>query len=77
MDYYRQLIAAYRELRPDGSYPSILINSIDLTRLLSLVADNRLAELTEYLRSEVDRLARRERSSGCWPPALPISSSMG
>jgi aspartate racemase len=58
VDYYRQLIAAYREERPDGSYPSILINSIDLTRLLGLVADNRLAELTEYLRSELDRLAR-------------------
>ena len=58
MDYYRQLIAAYRERRPDGSYPSILINSIDLTRMLGLVADNRLAELTQYLGGEVDRLAR-------------------
>jgi hypothetical protein len=26
--------------------------------MLGLVADNRLAELTEYLRVEVDRLAR-------------------
>ena len=58
MDYYRQLIAAYRERRPDGGYPSILINSPDLTRMLGLVADNRLAELTQYLGGEVDRLAR-------------------
>jgi aspartate racemase len=58
VDYYRQLIASYRERRRDGSYPSILINSIDLTRMPELVTENRLVELTEYLGSEVDRLAR-------------------
>jgi aspartate racemase len=58
VDYYRQLIASYRERRQDGSYPSILINSIDLTRMLELVTENRLVELTEYLGSEVDRLGR-------------------
>ena len=29
-EYYRQLVAGYRERTRDGSYPSILINSIDL-----------------------------------------------
>jgi aspartate racemase len=58
VDYYQLLIATYREQAEDNSYPPILINSIDLTRVLALVADNRLAELTEYLREEVDRLAR-------------------
>ena len=47
VDYYRLLIAAYREQRQDGSYPSILINSIDLTRLLDLIGADRLEELTE------------------------------
>jgi aspartate racemase len=58
IDYYRLLIATYREQRRDGSWPSILINSIDLTRMLSLVGENRLPELTEYLGREVGRLAR-------------------
>jgi aspartate racemase len=58
VDYYRLLIAAYREQRQDGSYPSILINSIDLTRLLELIGANRLEELTEWLVWEVERLAR-------------------
>jgi aspartate racemase len=38
IEYYRQVIAAYRERRPDGSYPPLLLNSIDLQKLLSLVA---------------------------------------
>ncbi len=29
IDYYRAMIAAYRERVPDGSYPAIIISSID------------------------------------------------
>lgn len=58
VDYYQLLIASYREQTRDGSYPPILINSIDLTRMLALVAENRLAELTASLSDEVERLAR-------------------
>jgi aspartate racemase len=58
VDYYRLLIAAYREQRQDGSYPSILINSIDLTRLLDLIGADRLEELTDWLVREIERLAR-------------------
>jgi len=58
VDYYRLLVTEYRDQRPDGSYPSILINSIDLKRLLDLVGDNRLTELTDWLVREVERLAR-------------------
>ncbi len=58
VEYYRLLIAAYRERVRDGSYPPIIINSIDLKRLLDLVAAGRLADLTRYLAAEVERLAR-------------------
>jgi aspartate racemase len=58
IDYYRSIIAAYREQRPDGGYPSIVIDSIDLTRLLALVEARRLDELTAYLLEELGRLAR-------------------
>jgi aspartate racemase len=58
VDYYRLLITTYREQQQDGSYPSILINSIDLKRLLDLVGDNRLTELTDWLAREIERLAR-------------------
>jgi aspartate racemase len=55
--YYRSIVASYREQNPDGSYPPVLINSIDLTRMLSLIGTNQLAEVTEYLAGEVQKLA--------------------
>ena len=58
VEYYRLLIAAYRERVGDRSYPPIIINSIDLKRLLDLVAADRLADLSRYLSAEVERLAR-------------------
>jgi aspartate racemase len=45
-------------MQPDGSYPSVLINSIDLKRVLDLVNAGTLNELTEYLGAEVGKLAR-------------------
>jgi aspartate racemase len=58
VDYYRLIIAAYREQRQDGSYPAIIINSIDLNKIRDLVTANALADLIEYLVAEVQRLAR-------------------
>jgi len=57
VDYYRSIIAAYRARKPDGSYPSIIIDSIDMQRMLELAATD-LPGLTEYLAAEVQRLDR-------------------
>ena len=58
IEYYRSLVAAYGERMPDGSYPSIIINSIDLKKVPDLVSANERAELTQYLVNEIQRLAR-------------------
>jgi aspartate racemase len=58
VDYYRLIIAGYRERKRDGSYPSILINSIDLKKVLELIGASVFGELTEYLAGEVEKLAR-------------------
>lgn len=58
VDYYRLIVAAYREQRQDGGYPAIIINSIDLNRVVDLVTGNALPELTAHLVAEVQRLAR-------------------
>jgi aspartate racemase len=58
VDYYRSLIASYRHLRQDGSYPSIIINSIDVTKLLAWMGANQLSEVTDYLVDELQRLAK-------------------
>lgn len=58
VDYYRLIIAACRERTGDGSYPQILINSLDLARLKRLMEANRLAELADWISLEIERLAR-------------------
>jgi aspartate racemase len=56
IDYYRSLIATYRTRVPDGSYPRIVINSVDNQKLLALVGANELATLVEYFLEELRRL---------------------
>jgi len=58
VDYYRLIIASYREQKQNGSYPQIVINSIDMKKMLDLIAAKELAGVTEYLVSEVQKLAQ-------------------
>lgn len=58
VEYYRLIIAAYQGRVRDGSYPSIVINSIDLKKMVDWITADRLAEVVEYLVVEVERLAR-------------------
>jgi aspartate racemase len=57
IDYYRLFISTYRERKPDGGYPPVVINSIDLARVLKLVGSNDLAGLAAYMLEEIRRLA--------------------
>jgi aspartate racemase len=58
IEYYRMIVAAYRARTGDGSYPPMVVNSLDMQRLVRLVTANELAEVTAYLLAEVHRLAR-------------------
>ena len=58
IDYYRSIITLYRQRKGDGSYPEIIINSIDLKREVDMVERNQLDALTSYLLEEVGKLAR-------------------
>src|SRR5262245_55322675 len=55
--YYKAIISEYRAGRGDGSYPALIINSIDLKKIIELVTNDRRAELVEYLLNEIGRLA--------------------
>jgi aspartate racemase len=72
IEYYRQIVDAYRE-RQSGMgdppvnhaqdaratrYPSIIINSVDLSKLVHWVGANELEAFTDYLAAELARLAR-------------------
>ncbi len=55
IDYYRRILAAWQEEAP-GTAPSLLIDSLDVQRLLRLLLEDR-EELTRYLLGSATRLA--------------------
>ena len=64
VDYYRLFISIYQERKPDGGYPPLIINSIDLTRLVDLVTANDLVALTNFLLPEIQRLSEAGATFG-------------
>ena len=64
IEYYRLIVASYRAQKPDGSYPPLLINSIDMKKMLDLIGAKQLSEVTDYLLSEIRKLARAGAAFG-------------
>jgi aspartate racemase len=58
IEYYKRIISGYRARASDGSYPSIIINSINAAPLIEFVTARQLDEVTEFLVPEIDRLAK-------------------
>src|SRR6185436_6795539 len=58
IEYYRQIIALYRTQSSAGDYPSIIINSINLRRMIDLITSNDLAAVVEYVLDAIEKLAR-------------------
>lgn len=48
IEYYRLLVSGYRDRASNGSYPPLLINSIDVNRVLRLAAAPSNEPLVEY-----------------------------
>ncbi len=57
VDYYRLLVAKYRE-QADGSSPPLIINSVDIKRLLQWMTAGELGKVTDYLVAEFEKLER-------------------
>src|ERR1051325_3811746 len=58
IEYYRFIIEGYRDRKADGSYPGIVINSVDLHRLIAWINAGELGPFADYLVAAVERLAR-------------------
>ena len=64
IEYYRNIIALYRERQRDGSYPEFIINSVDLKKGLDFMTANNLAGMADYLLEEIGKLARAGANFG-------------
>lgn len=71
VDYYRLLIAEYQARTTAASYPSLIINSIDMTRLLRLAGGDGHDELAQWLGDEVRRLAAAGATVGLMASNTP------
>ena len=58
IEYYRLIIAAYREQDPKRAYPSIIVNSINLQQYLDWINANQMQDFAEGLIKEIDVLTR-------------------
>ncbi len=56
IDYYQSIITGYQNKTRTLDYPSILINSINMTRMLELVGRKDFDALVEYLSHEIQKL---------------------
>ena len=56
IEYYRLLVEGWRQRMP--GYPPVLINSIDLDRMIGMVSSQALDALSTYLSEEIQRLSR-------------------
>ena len=58
IEYYKNIIAMYRERKPEGHYPQFVINSIDLQKGIDFLEANDLAGMTEFLLNEINALPK-------------------
>lgn len=56
IEYYRQIVSFYLANSATGHYPKIIINSIDMTKMLGLISSGELEEVSQYLAVEVQKL---------------------
>ncbi|MCA1579952.1 MAG: aspartate/glutamate racemase family protein [Acidobacteria bacterium] len=57
VDYYPLILSRYAERRPGGHAPAVLIDSIDLKRIVDSITSGDLGAVTDSLRRELERLA--------------------
>lgn len=68
--YYRFLVAGYRERFP-SAYPSIVIDSVDLTEMVGYVSSGDREALTRFLTRSVQALAAAGASLGAFASNTP------
>ena len=58
IDYYSSIISRYRAHKPDGGYPHLIINSLDVDKGIAMLDTGRLDDLADYLAAGVKSLTR-------------------
>lgn len=62
--YYKEIVDSFLHLNKENDYPQIIINSINMNKMLKFLTANNLDGLTEYLLGEIDKLAKADADFG-------------
>src|ERR1051326_7083152 len=62
IDYYRLLTSQYRE-KADGASPPVIINSVDLKRMIGWMGAGELGKVADYLVAEFEKLQKGRAAS--------------
>jgi aspartate racemase len=58
IDYYRSIVARYRARKPDGGFPHIVINSLDVDKGLAMLDAGLVDDFADYLASGIEAVVR-------------------
>lgn len=61
VDYYRSLVATWRRRRPDGSYPRVILDSVEGGRVIRLLGEGEFAAVGREIGAALGALA----AAGC------------
>jgi aspartate racemase len=56
IDYYQKIIKGYLEKTQTNQYPSMLINNINMTKMLDFIFKKEFSGLVDYLNGEIQKL---------------------
>jgi aspartate racemase len=71
IEYYRFIIEAYRARKQDDTYPSIIVNSVDVNKYVALATANQFGKFADELAIEIERLSRAGADFGALAANTP------
>lgn len=71
IDYYRSIIALYRERSPEAGYPHIIIDSLDVDKGIAMLDAGGYEDLAGYLAQGIERLVRAGATFACMAANTP------
>lgn len=58
IEYYRLIVSSFLQREKNGNYPQIIINSINMKKMLDLIGACEFDEVTHYLSLEIEKAAK-------------------
>lgn len=71
IDYYRSIVASWRRRRPDGSFPRVIVNSVEGGRIIRLLGAGDFAQVAV----ELSQAARQLAAAGAGAAMLASNAS--